>query len=1043
MQLRPRRLGAVLFSITCLVGLGSAGAADAVTMTQRFGATQSAQAFDVPPGVTEVDVTAIGGRGGDGGGAGAGGYGARVTGTLAVTPQTRLWVLTGSNGGVGAAAHGANGAWNGGGDGGTGDYFYRGGGGGGASDVRACDPSVGCSDDDPGWASDPLGRLLIAGGGGGAARAAGSRTGSGGNATAPGESVETPGFWLAGGGGGGTASAGGAAGVTGNPGPDPEGAPLPAEPGRLLHGGTGGTGRSHNLIGGGGGGGGRYGGGGGGSANDYAGGGGGGSNLVPVGGSAETDATGRPSVTLSWEPGPPATIDQPRLSPSSVYANGTSQTTVTVVVRDDDGAAVRGADVSFSATELPGTASAPQIGPTTDNADGSYSATVTGTATRGVSSITARLAAAERTSEPVTLQQVDRPTVTSPAGDTHVAEARAAGAPVTVSGTADPLTSGVNLSCVGRTSVRPLPTAQAVPVTDGRWSVSNAALPPNQSHEPHCRIVATAADVQAISSETAAQPGPSVRRLTMSTDLSGNVFYRADAAGLDGELDLESLGYGCGVKMRLVAGLRYTRGPLSLECGALLPAANRTIDGEGSIVVDGRAAYVAANAININGVGGAPTVTISAIATDDGSFVITERGPAHRCSATDLPTRSAAACGTLVDTGVTVESRTRISPSGTSVSSTFDFASTDGAAHDVQMTLESTGGYGNPQSRVGDETTWQARAAPERSDVATPQLSVLLRDEQQDDVPALAVTAVPGPSTQIVHGNRLLQRFTRSVPAAGRAGVALNFDLTARDEIEAAATAARDRYAVGVEVAAPTGGTSTEAETVTLTGTAFDRSGAVALRVAGEPAAVAEDGSWTAAVPLSAGENTIEAVVTSNYGMQETASVTVTRTVPVPPADPDPPTPPTDPKPPIGTTPPPPPGPSLPWSPAPPGSPAPPSGPAPSADKPRLLRRVNAPKSARLATIRKRGLAIRLTLRSPRTRITAEIRGPWGRLARSVRRPAKAGTTVVRLKPSRRAAAQASRALRRTKTVKLRLKLTVRDAQGATQTITRTIRLRR
>jgi hypothetical protein len=222
-----------------------------------------------------------------------------------------------------------------------------------------------------------------------------------------------------------------------------------------------------------------------------------------------------------------------------------------------------------------------------------------------------------------------------------------------------------------------------------------------------------------------------------------------------------------------------------------------------------------------------------------------------------------------------------------------------------------------------------------------------------------------------------------------------------------------------VTIAAPSPGATTDAGTATLSGTAFDGAGPVDLRVGGKPVSVGDDGGWTATVPLREGENTIEAVVQSPFGPRDAASVTITRT---PPSTTTPtPTPPA-----FETTPPPP--------------PKPPVAQPPSTEQ-RLLSRLAVPKRARLAKARTRGIALTFTLGAARTRMTAELRGQWGRFARLVDIRTRSGRVVLRLKPSRRASAKAAKALRRRKAVVLRLKLTARSGSGRVHTATKKIRL--
>ena len=122
------------------------------TATQTFVFTGGPQLYVVPDGVTAINVTVKGGRGGTPPSGGTGGAGATVTATIAVTPGETLQVM------VGGAGVAGGGGYNGGARGA--------GGGGGASDIRrpafsttsSCAFTLSCG------AAE---RIVVAGGGGG------------------------------------------------------------------------------------------------------------------------------------------------------------------------------------------------------------------------------------------------------------------------------------------------------------------------------------------------------------------------------------------------------------------------------------------------------------------------------------------------------------------------------------------------------------------------------------------------------------------------------------------------------------------------------------------------------------------------------------------------------------------------------------------------------------------------------------------------------------------------------------------------------------
>jgi Glycine rich protein len=267
---RSHVLGAAC-AVLVLACLRTGVAYAATTATTTF-TTPGGYSFTVPPGVTSIGVTAVGGHGGDcvPSGTFGGGRGAAVSATFAVSPGERLFVGVGGPGGnavCGSGSAGGAGGVGGGGTGGdtptgvAGNAAHPAGGGGGASLVGVASPS-------PGFP----GLMVVAGGG------------AGGNGYAPGGDSGAEGggnfnCFDCGKGQPGTLSAGGAGGhVSGTPGAD----------GAAGSFGIGGNGSdcppiyAPDCTGGGGGGGGYYGGGGGGSVT-AAGGGGGGSSFVAAG----------------------------------------------------------------------------------------------------------------------------------------------------------------------------------------------------------------------------------------------------------------------------------------------------------------------------------------------------------------------------------------------------------------------------------------------------------------------------------------------------------------------------------------------------------------------------------------------------------------------------------------------------------------------------------------------------------------------------------------------------------------------------------------
>src|SRR5580658_7979811 len=89
--------------------------------TVTFNYTGAMQTWVVPPCVTQITVSLLGGGGGTGGETSnssqdIGGFGGEVIGVLPVVTGTTLDIFVGGAGAIGTSAGGGIGGWNGGGD---------------------------------------------------------------------------------------------------------------------------------------------------------------------------------------------------------------------------------------------------------------------------------------------------------------------------------------------------------------------------------------------------------------------------------------------------------------------------------------------------------------------------------------------------------------------------------------------------------------------------------------------------------------------------------------------------------------------------------------------------------------------------------------------------------------------------------------------------------------------------------------------------------------------------------------------------------------
>lgn len=287
---------------TAITTTGTANAdSDSLPYQKTFHYTGSQQSFEVPEGVTQLTVVALGARGA---GAHEGAKGGRVYAVIPVTPGEQLAVFVGGEGSE------TSGGFNEGGDAGGSAYecYCPGYGGGGASDIRQ--------------GGDKLrDRVLVVGGGGGEGGKGndysthGGAGGKGGGAS--GDAGQAGQRGAGGGGGAGGAQHHGGSGGVGAAGGSFSCAGTSGDAGSAVEAGDGGAGCSgigYSYGGGGGGGGGGYyggGGGGGGSGCFYCGtpggGGGGGSSFVESSAikfrawSGWKSATSNGLVVFSWQ----------------------------------------------------------------------------------------------------------------------------------------------------------------------------------------------------------------------------------------------------------------------------------------------------------------------------------------------------------------------------------------------------------------------------------------------------------------------------------------------------------------------------------------------------------------------------------------------------------------------------------------------------------------------------------------------------------------------------------------------------------------------
>jgi Glucodextranase, domain B/PASTA domain len=119
--------------------------------------------------------------------------------------------------------------------------------------------------------------------------------------------------------------------------------------------------------------------------------------------------------------------------------------------------------------------------------------------------------------------------------------------------------------------------------------------------------------------------------------------------------------------------------------------------------------------------------------------------------------------------------------------------------------------------------------------------------------------------------------YERTLPASGSVVVTQVYSqsLTRSGTDELATTAADSVATPAVAITSPAAESSTPDATIAVTGTASDPVATPTLTVDGTPTTVQSNGTWTAAVTLTPGANTLTAVATNAAGRQSQAQETV------------------------------------------------------------------------------------------------------------------------------------------------------------------------
>lgn len=309
-----------------------------------------------------------------------------------------------------------------------------------------------------------------------------------------------------------------------------------------------------------------------------------------------------------------------------------------------------------------------------------------------------------------------------------------------------------------------------------------------------------------------------------------------------------------------------------------------------ALLVDGAPAYTGQLAADLFGgadqVPGLPASTIAVTPLPGGGWTITSREPLVGCTGSAFPP-TAIDCPTFVPIGVTFQRTYRTTAEADAVEITERFTSTDGAAHAVDLTLESR--YDNSENGwllPGADLVESYRGENRLDEADLPNGPFRLYAQEVDDEPGgsreegtAGYSWDTRPRSIIWDSeNDIDVRHVLSVPAGGSASVrsaaAAEFTIP-----RASVTLARvdDGWSgPQLTIGTPGAGQTVFPGTVRVTGTTDDVQTDPRVAVNGVAARVEPDGFWWADVPAPFGPLTLTATATDGAGLTASAVRSVT-----------------------------------------------------------------------------------------------------------------------------------------------------------------------
>lgn len=366
-------------------------------------------------------------------------------------------------------------------------------------------------------------------------------------------------------------------------------------------------------------------------------------------------------------------------------------------------------------------------------------------------------------------------------------------------------------------------------------------------------------------------------------------FYTATSTGAYDDYD--SVG-GCGLdySYAMQPGMDLDDGATWFCAGALYHAADfdEADSSRSEIQVDGEDAYDSQAADYVFDGGGNepgfPALT-SSYAKDPatGGATIEESEDIVECPSPVAYPPTASDCGSWVSSGVSFHRTISESEDGELVTMTDRFTSTDNRPHRLSLQYDDFGSLGGEPvwdlpGTAGYATYSSGDAVslpPTSTGVISAQDGILPDGNTEDGPGSIVYSTQPTQATFFNHQDMLLD-YVESVPAGGSVSITQSY-VTAYDNAEREKVAdaqAEETARPMVSITSPADGSTVSASSVEVSGTASAFAG-LSLTVDGAAVPVNSDGTWSTAVALDPGANTITASASDDSGNTAQASETV------------------------------------------------------------------------------------------------------------------------------------------------------------------------